>query len=155
VSRAAEVARSKPSPRDVIAYMASRNAVFRHLAIEVLEAEPGHSKFAMRVRPELTNTFDTLHGGMIFTLADMTFGFTCNAYNEKAVTAGATIEMLSSPKIGDVVISEAREVYREGRNSLIDVTLWIERGPDEPRSVVAHVRGRMRLIGGPVIEGSL
>ncbi len=145
-------AHGKPSPREVIDYMAKRNAVFRLLDIEVLEAERGHSKFAMIVRPELTNTFDTLHGGMIFALADMTFGFTCNAHNERAVTAGATIEMLHSPKVGDRVISEARETYRKGRNSLVDVTLWIDHGPGEPGTIVAHVRGRMRLIGGHLIE---
>jgi len=144
-------AHGKPTPREVIAYMAKRNAVFRLLDIEVLEAERGHSKFAMIVRPELTNTFDTLHGGMIFALADMTFGFTCNAHNERAVTAGASIEMLSSPKVGDRVISEAREVYRHGRNALVDVTLWIDHEPDEARTIVAHVRGRMRLIGGKVL----
>jgi acyl-CoA thioesterase len=132
--------------------MASRNAVFRHLDIEVLEAERGRSKFALVVKPALTNTFDTMHGGMIFALADMTFGFTCNAQNEKAVTGGATIEMLASPKVGDRVISEAREIYREGRNAILDVTLWIDRGPGEPTTIVAHVRGRMRLIGGKVLE---
>ena len=124
----------QPSPREVITYMAGRNAVFRFLQIEVLEAERGRSKFAAVVRPEVTNTFDTMHGGMIFALADMTFGFTCNAYNEKAVTAGATIEMLYSPKVGDRVISEAREIYREGRNSIIDVTLWIDGPPDDRRA---------------------
>lgn len=149
---AAKGGHARPSPRDVIAFMARRNAVFRLLDIEVLEAERGRSRFAMIVRPELTNTFDTLHGGMIFALADMTFGFTCNAHNERAVTAGATIEMLHSPKVGDRVISEAREVYRKGRNSLIDVTLWIDHGEAEARTVVAHVRGRMRLIGGKVLE---
>ena len=141
-----------PSPRDVIAFMGERNAVFRHLQIEVLEAVRGRSRFAMMVRPELTNTFDTLHGGMIFALADMTFGFTCNAANERAVTGGASIEMLASPKVGDRVISEAVEVYREGRNCLLDVKLWIERGTGVPPTIVAHVRGRMRLIGGKVLE---
>ena len=145
-------ATAEPSPRAVIAYMAARNAVFRHLDIEVVEAERGRSTFALVVRPELTNTFDTMHGGMIFALADMTFGFTCNAQNERAVTAGASIEMLHSPKVGDRVISEAREVYREGRNALLDVTLWIDRGADQPRTIVAHVRGRMRLVGGKVME---
>ena len=141
-----------PSPREVITYMGNRNAVFRHLQIEVLEAERGRSKLSAVVRAELTNTFDTMHGGMIFALADMTFGFTCNAHNERAVTAGATIEMLYSPKVGDTVISEAREIYREGRNSILDVTLWIDRGPDAPRKIVAEVRGRMRLVGGKVME---
>lgn len=145
-------AHARPSPREVIAFMAKRNAVFQLLDIEVLEAERGYSRFAMVVRRELTNTFDTLHGGMIFALADMTFGFTCNAHNERAVTAGATIEMLASPQPGDRVISEAREIYRHGRNALLDVTLWIDRGDGEPRTIVAHVRGRMRLIGGKVIE---
>lgn len=147
-----KMAHGKPTPREVIAYMSKRNAVFRLLDIEVLEAERGYSKFVMTVRPELTNTFDTLHGGMIFALADMTFGFTCNAHNERAVTAGATIEMLHSPKVGDRVISEAREIYRKGRNSIVDVTLWIDHAADEPRTVVAHVRGKMRLIGGKLIE---
>ncbi len=141
-----------PTPREVIAYMAGRNAVFQHLQIEVLEAVKGRSRFALVVRRELTNTFDTMHGGMIFALADMTFGFTCNAQNERAVTGGATIEMLSSPKVGDRVISEAREIYREGRNAILDVTLWIDRGPDAAPTIVAHVRGRMRLIGGKVVE---
>jgi acyl-CoA thioesterase len=149
---AGSMAATAPSPRDVITHMASRNAVFQHLQIEVLEAERGRSKFALVVRRELTNTFDTMHGGMIFALADMTFGFTCNAQNERAVTAGATIEMLSSPQVGDRVVSEAREIYREGRNAILDVTLWIDRGADQPRTIVAHVRGRMRLVGGKVVE---
>ena len=60
--------------------------------------------------------------------------------------------MLASPKIGERVISEAREVYRKGRNVLIDVTLWIDHGPNHAATVCAHVRGRMRLVGGKVIE---
>src|SRR5436190_1711865 len=89
------------------------------------------------MRKDLSIWFDPRHGGMIFALADMTFGFTCNAHNERAVTAGATIEMLASPKLGDRVISEAHEVYRKGRNALIDVTLWVDHGTAEPGTVVA------------------
>ena len=142
----------KLSARQMIDAMSRRNPVFHLLGIEVLEAELGRTKLAMTVRKELANTFDTLHGGILFALADTTFGMTCNAHNERGVTAGATIEMLASPKIGERVVSEAREVYRKGRNVLIDVSLWIDHGAEHAPTVCAHVRGRMRLVGGKVIE---
>jgi acyl-CoA thioesterase len=136
-----------PSPREVINYMGTVNRVFQGLGVEVLEAQPGRSLFAMVVREEHTNTFGGLHGGIIFALADQTFGFTCNAKNEKAVSAGATIEFLGPAQLGDRVISEAIEVYREGRNALYDVKIWVE----ATGAVVAHVRGRMRILGGAVM----
>jgi acyl-CoA thioesterase len=143
----AAAAAKTPSPRAVIDYMGTVNRVFQGLGVEVLEAEPGRSLFAMVVREEHTNTFGGLHGGIIFALADQTFGFTCNAKNEKAVSAGATIEFLGPAQLGDRVISEAVEVYREGRNALYDVRIWVE----ATGATVAHVRGRMRILGGPVM----
>lgn len=135
------------TPREVIEYMGTVNRVFQGLGVEVLEAQPGRSLFAMVVQEPHTNTFGALHGGIIFALADQTFGFTCNAQNEKAVSAGATIEFLGPAQLGDRVISEANEVYREGRNALYDVKIWVE----ATGAVVAHVRGRMRILGGSVM----
>jgi len=113
----------------------------------VLAAEPGRARFAMLVRPDMANTFGTCHGGIIFTLADTAFGWTGNATNEKAVTAGASIEILAPAMVGDRLIADAVEVFREGRNVLLDVRVWRE-GTDV---TVAHVRGRMRQVGGALL----
>lgn len=134
------------SPRELIAAMALRNPVFKHLGIEVLLAEHGRSVFAMTVREELTNTFGVGHGGIVFTLADMAFGFTCNASGEKAMTASAAIDYLAPAPVGSRLLADAREVARQGRNVFYDVVISVEGG--DP---IAIVRGRMRLLGGATL----
>lgn len=131
--------------RAIIEKMAACNPVYQHLGLQVLSAGPGHARFAMRVRPELTNTFGLGHGGIVFTLADMAFGFTCNASGERALTASAAIDYLAPAPVDAVLIADAREVARQGRNAFYDVVISVEGG--EP---IAIVRGRMKVIGGPV-----
>ena len=62
------------------------------------------------------------------------------------MTASASIEFLSPAKVGDRMLAEAREVYREGRTGFYDVRLWVEGG-----DTVAMVRGRMRILGDTVM----
>lgn len=135
------------TPAELIAEMAKINPVFKHLGIEVDLAEPGHSRFAMTVREELTNTFGVGHGGIVFTLADMAFGFTCNAGGERAMTASAAIDYLAPAPNGTRIVADAREVARQGRNVFYDVVISVEGG--DP---IAIVRGRMRLLGVPTLD---
>lgn len=127
--------------------MAARNPIFKHLDVEVRLAERGRSIFAVKLRDDLTNTFGSAHGGVLFTLADLTFGFTCNALGERAVTASASIDYLAPSVVGDILVADAREVKRAGRNAYYDVEITNVDG-----TVLALVRGRMRIIGGVVIE---
>ncbi|MCB1520287.1 MAG: hotdog fold thioesterase [Hyphomicrobiaceae bacterium] len=143
---AAGDAEAAPSPRRLIEAMARVNPVFQHLGIEIELAEAGHSRFAMIVRPDLTNTFGVGHGGVVFTLADMAFGFTCNALGERAMTASASIDYLAPAPVGRRIVADAREVARQGRNAFYDVVVSID--GDEP---IAIVRGRMRILGGEVV----
>lgn len=134
-------------PSKIIAAMAARNPIFKHLDVEVRLCEPGHSIFAVKLRDDLTNTFGSAHGGVLFTLADLTFGFTCNALGEKAVTASATIDYLAPSVIGDWLIAEAKQVRQAGRNAFYDVTVTNQDG-----DTLALIRGRMRLVGGHVMD---
>lgn len=133
-------------PRDVMEHMATLNPVFQNFGMEVLDAVPGRSRFAMAVKPDMANTFGFCHGGIYFVLADTCFGWTCNASNQKSVTAGATIELLASAKVGDRLICEAIETARAGRNAFYAVKIWVEGG-----ETVALVQGRMRLVGGAIM----
>ena len=144
--RATEPATQPPAEYRLIMQMAKHNPVFRHLGIEVELAEPGHTRFAMQMRPDLTNTFGVGHGGTIFTLADMAFGFTCNASGERAMTASAAIDYLAPTPVDARLIADAREVQRQGRNVFYDVVISVAGG-----DTVAIVRGRMKVLGGKVI----
>ncbi|MEM9029495.1 MAG: hotdog fold thioesterase [Pseudomonadota bacterium] len=139
----------RPSALEIVRWMADRNPAFLELGIEIVAAERGRTRLAMAITPEFANTFDVMQGGLVFTLADLCFGFTANAaQNIRGVSASAEIHWVAPGLIGDRLVAEAVEVWREGRNGLYDVRLWNEANGD----TVALVRGKTRFIGGAVID---
>ncbi|MEL6290216.1 MAG: hotdog fold thioesterase [Pseudomonadota bacterium] len=138
-----------PPPETVMRWMADRNPVFALLDCEIVEVARGRTVLAMPMTDKVMNTFGAMHGGMIMAFADLCFGFTANsAQNERGVSSSAEIHWLAPGVIGDRLIGEATQVWRRGRNGLYDVTLWNERKGD----TVAIVHGRMRFIGGAVMD---
>lgn len=114
------------------------------LGAEVLLAEPGHAKLAMTVRREMTNGFDIVHGGMIFTLADTAFAMACNhpRGDEGTITvaSGVDINFMKTAWLGDELVAEAKPVTQAGRSGVYDVT--VSRGDD----LIAVFRGRSRTV---------
>jgi acyl-CoA thioesterase len=60
------------------------------LGMQVLAIGPGTATMSMTVREDMLNGHDICHGGLIATLADSTFAFACNAYNEVTVPRAST-----------------------------------------------------------------
>src|SRR5690606_24356032 len=105
---------------------------------------PGRAVLSMTVRADMTNGHGIGHGGFTFALADSAFAFACNSYNRRTVAARCDIAFLAPIREGDVLVAEAVERHRAGRNGIYDVT--VRRGDE----VVAEFRGTSREIGGPV-----
>lgn len=129
------------------AAMWARDRASRGLGMSLDRVGPGEAVLSMTVRDDMVNGHDICHGGFIFTLADSAFAFACNAYNETTVAASCDISFLKAARLGDRLVATAREVYREGRNGVYDVTV-----SDAAGTAVALFRGRSRTIGGAVIE---
>jgi acyl-CoA thioesterase len=99
----------------------------------------------MRVRDDMTNGHGTAHGGFIFALADSAFAFACNSHNVRTVAHACDIVFVAPVHEGDVLVADATERHRFGRNGIYDIR--VTRDDD----VVAEFRGRSRTIGGPVV----
>lgn len=120
------------------------------LGIELLEVsvdtsgEPpvGLARTRMPVVATMVNGHDIMHGGYIFTLADSTFALACNATGRLTVAAGCDITFVTSARLGDVLVADARERLTYGRSGLTDVT--VRREADG--AVVAEFRGRSRSL---------
>lgn len=116
----------------------------RWLGAEVLTANEGHAKLQMTIRSEMTNGFDIVHGGMIFTLADTCFAMACNhpEGDEGTVTvaSGADITFLQTARVGDTLIAESHRVAQAGRSGVYDVVVTRD------GATVAVFRGRSRTI---------
>ncbi|MDX2259908.1 MAG: hotdog fold thioesterase [Hyphomicrobiaceae bacterium] len=144
-----EASEPPADPAAIMRAMSEVNPAFRNLGVEIVEAGSSASRFAMTVSERHTNTFGVCHGGLLFALADLAFGFTCNARGVKAMTAGASIDYLAPAPLGARLVADVRETAIAGRNAYYDVTVSIDGGP-----TVAIVRGRMRILSGPPVGDS-
>lgn len=115
----------------------------RGLGIALERIGPGTATMTMTVRPDMTNGHDTCHGGFLFLLADSAFAFACNSYNQRAVASHAAITFLAPARAGDRLTATAREIAREGRSGIYDIS--VTRGAGE---VIAEFRGLSRTIPG-------
>src|SRR5690606_37546287 len=71
--------------------------------VEIEEAREGYARVRMPVRPDMLNGHQTIHGGMVFALADTAFAYACNSRNEVTVAQSATIAFLAPASAGDVL----------------------------------------------------
>jgi acyl-CoA thioesterase len=116
------------------------------LGMRIVEVGPGRATLEMTVRDDMVNGHAIGHGGLTFTLADSAFAFACNSYNRSTVAQAADVRFLAPTRLGDVLVAEAVERSREGRDGVYDVT--VRRGDD----VVAEFVGRSREIRGTLFE---
>ncbi len=108
---------------------------------------PGEAVLSMTVRKEMTNGHGICHGGFIFTLADSTFAFACNTYNQRTVAHQCAVTFLQSVREGETLTAHAVERNRAGRGGIYDVTVR-----DGSNKVIAEFRGHSRTISGQLLD---
>ena len=112
------------------------------LGMSIDDVGPGRATLRMTVRQDMVNGHAIGHGGLTFTLADSAFAFACNSYNRRTVAAGAEVRFRAPTRLGDVLVAEAVERSRDGRDGVYDVRVTVG------ETVVAELVGRSREIGG-------
>jgi acyl-CoA thioesterase len=117
------------------------------LGIRIVEVRPGYAKLSMLVRSDMVNGHRICHGGMVFTLADSSFAFACNSYNESTVAAAASIDFLAPSFEGDELTAVASELWRSRRNGIYEITVTNQKGER-----IALFRGRSSRIEGHVVN---
>ncbi len=115
----------------------------RALGMQVIEVAPGCATLTMAVREDMLNGHDICHGGLITTLADSSFAFACNSYNELTVASGFSVDLVAPARLGDVLTARCEEVSKAGRTGVYDATVTNHRNER-----VAIFRGRSYTIKG-------
>ena len=68
-----------------------RDAFARHLGIEIIEVSAGTAKARMDINDHHLNSAGTVHGGAIFSLADVTFSVASNSHGTIAMAINVSI----------------------------------------------------------------
>ena len=142
---------AEPSPQQMAelvrdAMLAGDHAT-KMLGMHIVEVAPGRAVIEMVVRQDMLNGHAICHGGLIATLADSTFAFACNAYNELSVASGFSIDLVAPARLGDLLTARCHEVSKSGRTGVYDTEVLNQRGER-----VAVFRGRSYTMRGkPVV----
>ena len=119
----------------------------RLLGMKLVEVGPGRARLSMRVTGEMVNGQKVCHGGLIFSLADSSFGYACNTHNQRALAASCSIDFLAPAQLGDELTADARETAHAGRTRLYDVRVTNQAG-----ELVALFRGKSASVKGTWVE---
>ena len=84
------------------------------LGIELLEATNGSAKTRLIIEDKHLNAMDIVHGGTIFSLADLTLAAAANSYGTVAVAINGNISFLKAAT-KDTLYAQAIEVSRNSK----------------------------------------
>ena len=127
------------------AAMFARDSASAALGMEVQSSGPGFAIVSMRVRDDMLNGYNVMHGGLIFALADTAFAIACQETEAVTLAAGAEISFLRPVKSGELLTAFAERRILSGRSGIYDVRI-----ADETGAVVAEFRGHSRVTTLPI-----
>ena len=124
-----------------VAALYANDRASQGLGMRILEARPGFAKLSMVVREDMLNGHSVCHGGLIFSLADSAFAFSCNSHGGAVVGASASMDFLAPARGGDELTAVAVERWRSKRSGVYEVTVANQHG-----DTVALFRGRSHQV---------
>jgi len=96
------------------------------LGIQLTKFEAGFAEATLEVQNHMVNAFGTVHGAVIYALADYAFSVACNAYGKTSVGLSTTIQFIESAKPGEKMVARATEVKRNYRTGFYRIDIYHE-----------------------------
>jgi acyl-CoA thioesterase len=108
--KSCKVLRQKETKMTDIKQFIEKNDTFaQHIGIQLLEAGAGSAKAVLKIDQQHLNAVNIVHGGAIYTLADLVFAAASNSHGNIAVAINASISYLKAVT-GGMLTAEAQEV---------------------------------------------
>ena len=116
------------------------------LGLEVKTVTPDKAVVTMTVRPDMVNSHNYCHGGLVFTLADHAFAYACCAQNRTGVTLSSHISFLQAAKLGDTLTAVAQLLDLDDNKGWGTVAVT-----NQADVVVARYRGTWYRLAAPIV----
>ncbi|MFJ8068490.1 PaaI family thioesterase [Peribacillus sp. NPDC096447] len=96
------------------------------LGIQLTNFEAGFAEATLEVQSTMVNAYGTVHGAVIYAVADHAFSVACNAYGKTSLGLSTTIQFIESAKPGDKIVARATEVKRNYRTGFYRIDVFHE-----------------------------
>lgn len=104
--------------------------VGKTIGITILEVREGYAKGSLLLKKEHINVFGTVHGGIVFILADHVGGACGNTIGKKALLVESSIQYFRPAFEGSTLFAEAFLTNRGKRIGRIDIKVTNEKTED-------------------------
>jgi acyl-CoA thioesterase len=132
--------------RDAIYGAVEKEPFALALNMKLVELELGYSAVEMTYDPStMNNIYDRAHGGAIFGLIDEAFEAAGQTEGTVAVALNVSVTYVSSPKAGQRLRAEAREVSRTKKTAGFDITV-----ADKDGNLIATCQALAYRTGKPI-----
>ncbi len=116
-------------------FIAENDRFAKHAGVELLEVFDGTALASMTVTKEHLNGVNIVHGGAIFTLADLAFAAASNSHGTVAVAINVSIAYIKAVSSG-ILFARANEISRNHKLAVYQVDIR-----DEADNLVAVFQG--------------
>ena len=122
--------------------MWAEDRVSQGLGIRLEAVGEGTATLSFAAEASHCNGHGSVHGGVLFMLADSASAFAGNSRNQRAVSLNNTITYLSPARAGDHLRAVCQERSLVGRNGIYDVEVR-----NQNDDIIVQFRGLTRLLG--------
>ncbi len=126
-------------------------AFVKHLGFELIKFEGGEAEIHCALKPELLNTWQVAHGGLVMTLLDvcMAHAARSNEPNDKQAAPGlVTLEMKTQfMRPGeDYLVAKAKILHRTATLAFTEGSVFNRRADGALSDLCAHATGTFKYL---------
>ncbi|WP_077325509.1 PaaI family thioesterase [Virgibacillus siamensis] len=100
-----------------------RDPYAQSLGIELTDFKAGFTEAMLVVQSHMVNAHGTVHGAIIYALADHVFSVAFNAYGKISVGLSTTIQFIRAAEAGDRITARATEIRRNYRTGFYRIDI--------------------------------
>ena len=114
---------NKLSVEQVIRKILAENLYVQFLGIEIMDLRAGYGLAKMKYKKELTNPYNTLHGGSLYSLADIIAGAAACMCGHYVTTISGTLNFLLPAGRTEYVFCEAVQLRQGNHLSVFEIKI--------------------------------
>lgn len=96
----------------------------RHLGISVDHIAEGSASCSLTVKEYMFNFLGAVHGGLVFSLADVAFSAASNNDHRPSYALDVNGSFLKTAKLGDVIRAEAKRIHTSKRVGVYEMRVF-------------------------------
>ena len=99
---------------DIYLLTARDDVYMKMLGIEIIDLSCGYAKSKMKITPQICNPYNSVHGGCLFSMADVTAGYAACTYGNYVSTISGNMNYIK-PALDTQYIYCIGQVVRQGK----------------------------------------